>query len=784
MSEIQKKIERCVRSCDWNYEHAGTDWRDGLFTGNGNLGVLASAPSHLEWLINSNEVFDALTGDSFRLPHRETMRIFREERHKNSYFLEKYENGKQAANVTVTPAILQMHFGPVGWAAPSAPLVSQRLRLYEGMLYTSFRAHTRNGCIRSFTPRGHRLFCMHLNLDEPFARHVHTLYLFRPDCMRFAQPEWLGAGENTIAFTQKMFEGDNASFAVAMKVVPANNTRLRASGEGPFRSLSVQGEFDLFLSVFSSHYSADPLAAARSEVERGAETGFETLAAENGAWWRDYWNRCYAEFSGEKELQRYFTFSLYEIGAVFGEVPMPGLNGLAYGPTNSFIYGSNVQGYTHDQNLQIPFLPFLPMNRTEFTESLADTYLAATDTLKSHTRELFGCDGIFLPLCSNQLGGDLLQGVYRYTLCGSAYVGMVLALAWRFSHDERLYREKYYPLLKAFTEFYMGIMPFSGEDGKYHLDWSIPPEIYTMTRDDTATLAMLRTVLDVIIEAAVLYGMDEPFRAKCTDLVAHYPDLARHSTGSWWCGPDIPDNHSMFGGHMTYPFFPAESYPDTEIAEKTLEYYDKFAIERACEGVDGSLIPSYDWSWFNSVVTRQRLGHTAETWNELKRHIPDYAKENGFFTHCPVIIADPETTEKNIKTAPFVERMNWRGEIHGLDFAGGLSTPNPNAKRVAPSVVEGNSIFLFAAAESLLQSWGGVIRLFPGVPKDFSGWFHRMLAQGAFEVSAEMKNGRLADFRITSLAGGTCRLLDPRGSGKIITRTLAKGESFRFKELE
>jgi hypothetical protein len=59
--------------------------------------------------------------------------------------------------------------------------------------------------------------------------------------------------------------------------------------------------------------------------------------------------------------------------------------------------------------------------------------------------------------------------------------------------------------------------------------------------------------------------------------------------------------------------------------------------------------------------------------------------------------------------------------------------------------------------EMLLQSWGGIVRVFPAVP---AGWkdvsFDKMLAKGAFEVSAVRRNGLTLFIRIRSLAGQPC----------------------------
>ena len=105
-------------------------------------------------------------------------------------------------------------------------------------------------------------------------------------------------------------------------------------------------------------------------------------------------------------------------------------------------------------------------------------------------------------------------------------------------------------------------------------------------------------------------------------------------------------------------------------------------------------------------------------------------------------------------------------------------TENPDAKRLAPAVLEGNSAFLFLASETLLQSHSGKIRLFPGVPDDFTGSFVSFLAEGGFEVSSAMKQGCIQSVRIKSLHGGKFRLAN-KGDLEI---ELAKNEVFECNE--
>ena len=80
--------------------------------------------------------------------------------------------------------------------------------------------------------------------------------------------------------------------------------------------------------------------------------------------------------------------------------------------------------------------------------------------------------------------------------------------------------------------------------------------------------------------------------------------------------------------------------------------------------------------------------------------------------------------------------------------------------------VEAGFAVVAAVNELLLQSWGGVIRVFPHMPdvwQDVS--FETLRAEGAFLVSASLRGGKIAYLRIESEAGGVCRVKNPYEGG-------------------
>jgi hypothetical protein len=268
------------------------------------------------------------------------------------------------------------------------------------------------------------------------------------------------------------------------------------------------------------------------------------------------------------------------------------------------------------------------LNHLEYFDHVADTYLRVLPELKQHTSSVYERPGVAIPLGMNQEGAAAACLSYRYTLCGSAYTGWLLAMRWRFCRDEEYFQRRMRPLLREFAEFYLASFSRVSDapDAEYVLDWSVPPEIFSMTRNDNATLALLKTMLNIFVEACEFYGCEKALTARCRDLLAHYPALCKRPDGAWWCGPDIPLDHYMWCGHLCYPFFPSEADTDVRAAMATVNYMDNRGVERSYADPEIEFHLNHDWAWCLNVVSRQRCGDVEKSWAELGRFIRYFGK--------------------------------------------------------------------------------------------------------------------------------------------------------------
>jgi hypothetical protein len=114
-----------------------------------------------------------------------------------------------------------------------------------------------------------------------------------------------------------------------------------------------------------------------------------------------------------------------------------------------------------------------------------------------------------------------------------------------------------------------------------------------------------------------------------------------------------------------------------------------------------------------------------------------------------------------------------------------------------PMTLEAGFCFAAAVLEMLLQSWGGVIRVFPAMAEFWhDGYFEGLRAEGAFLVTARRRKGQAVFVEIRSETDAVCRVANPfKGdveliavgsgkrlvlSGKVVAFETKPGESYRL----
>ena len=772
-----------VRRHDLIYPDAPRFWQDGHILGNGDMGAVAYAPSHVAWTINKTDVFDGRKADGKFLKDSEVRDRLMQTGARNLAFLNEAEASQGRMGVGKSCGLVKMSFGnEYYWNARPPHKSEQCLSLAEATCRLKLDMHLSHPRIRSFVAADRNVLAGRIE-NVGGGGWDYQLQLVQPFDLEWPSPAQWGTSRDTVWFVQEMPGGGSYAMvmaAVAQGAAAADDAFNRAvrpcnrKGEskldgaaqlGDRTWLSVHGHADFFVAVATSYESADPLAHAQRLTRETREAGLESLEERHRQWWSNFWSKSRIELPDAPELERSWYFSLYETGSLHRRAPVPGLYGLWYGHTDDPQGGLTSAHYTHNQNVQIPVMPVFAVNHPELAEPFMDTYLNVLPELLRQTREVYERPGVCLPLGMDQLGHAMPSGGYRYSLVGSAYSGLMFVWAYRFTQNEQWLSQRIYPFLREVTRFYSAWM-VKQSDGTYCLDIMIPSEIFTLARNDCSTLALFKPCLELAIEASRKLGEDVAERKGWENLLEHYPEIPS-CDGVWLCGENIELNHPVHGSYLLYPLFPGDGATPhiLEVTARTLSRLHEREMELSYTDDVGRRHFMYAWAHFFHTMAFLRLGRAEEGWALLLDSLRTHHKPNGLVTHNAVIEASPEGSEQNLNRVPEGELIIPGEKPTPLRERQGAFDPattlNPLAKRLAVSVSEGNGASLMMITEALLQSHGGCIRLFPGLPESQRARFENLRAEGAFLVSAEREHHGVTFVSIISETGGTARVKNP-----------------------
>lgn len=256
-----------------------------------------------------------------------------------------------------------------------------------------------------------------------------------------------------------------------------------------------------------------------------------------------------------------------------------------------------------------------------------------------------------------------------------------------------------YPILKRSINYYINVME-KGSDGKYHLPYTYSPEYPKgITRDANYDLSVLKWGAKTLIYINKELGLKDELLPKWQDIVNNLTPYPQDELG-YRIGRDA--DFSISHRHYSH----------------LLQVY-----------------PIYDVNW-DQVENRAIIKKTLDQWEKNSGSWRGYS-----YTGSGSIYAMMGNGNKTHQLLN--EMMKGRFSIK----------PNTMYTEAGP-VIETPLSAVTTMNEMLLQSWNGVVRVFPAVPDDWKGAsFDKLLAKGAFEVSAVRENGKTQFIKIKSLAG-------------------------------
>jgi alpha-L-fucosidase 2 len=371
-------------------------------------------------------------------------------------------------------------------------------------------------------------------------------------------------------------------------------------------------------------------------------------------------------------------------------------------------------------NIQLTYWPVYAANRLELGESLIHLINADRTNFINNVPAEWRSDSAgvgrsspysgvrSVPNATSKTGvlerGDLTWALHNYWL------------QYRFSGDEKLLHDGLYPMLKLSIGYYLHLLS-PGPDGKLHLPVSTSPEFPKNVPDSNYDLSLLRWGLHTLLAVNERFNLNDPLATKWRDTLAQLTpnpvDADGYMVGA---GQPFDQSHRHFSHLFSiYPLHlvDPQSPTDRPLIEKSLDHWASMPAKWRGYSYTGASAMS---AWLG------RKDDAVKYLNEFLNK--GFVKPNTMYTEAGPVIETP---------------LSGAASIHEL----------------------------------VLQSWsmkpfGTHIRVFPAVPdswKDVS--FDKLLAEGAFEVSAVRRDDKTKFVQIKSLAGAPCRVSTSL-EGKII----------------
>lgn len=485
---------------------------------------------------------------------------------------------------------------------------------------------------------------------------------------------------------------------------------------------------------------ADPQKQCRDWLN----ADLEPLLNAQEAWWQSFWSESAVELPGEPLVEQFWYASQYLMACCCASDKFaPGLFG-NWCTTDYPAWGGD---YHLNYNYEAPFWGLYSSNHVSLTDCYDRPLLDYIPASQKAAKEKLGCRGLYTLVgigpkglrtsaLEDSNGNDDVD--YWGQKSNAAYAAVNMILRWRSTLDEG-YAQKVYPYLKECAAFWLDYLTF--ENGRY------------MDRDDC-----------IIENSKMAVGVfDWAEEDSCEDLSGHVNPLLTMGL-----------LRMLFGSLM-------EMYPEDEARERwahVLAHLPEFpTMERNGKTVFRLTEEGMDWNRSNSLEVQHiypvgcvGLGSSLlEIGRETHRQMGRWEDYNAFPTYFPAAARLGLPAEEIL--SHLRQQIEKNSYPNGFLFFGGGGIECCSG---VPTTVN----------EMLLQSHEGVLRFFPVWNGNAS--FRNLRADGAFLVSAALRDGKAGNIRILSEQGRACTICLPNGEKPEVTcagrpvKVIQDGENYTF----
>jgi alpha-L-fucosidase 2 len=488
----------------------------------------------------------------------------------------------------------------------------------------------------------------------------------------------------------------------------------------------------LDLTLFTPRDRADNVAHAETEARRLSTVAVAQLQHDSNQFWRDFWSKSAVELE-DKELERWWYHNQYWLACCLraGKIA-PGL----FGNWTSGKIGTAWHGDYHmNYNTQQVFWGVFSSNHPDQHLPYVELVENLLEMSERYAREKFKLPGAYFPHSAYPVPSNSVAypaPPWGYEICETPWVVQSLWWHYLYTGDEAILA-RVYPLLKAAAQFIAAYVN-RHDDGKYHVVPTVSPENWGCTvdfrlnRDCIMDLALIDFLLEAVVKGAAALKVDSQERTAWEQIRTHlaaYPRARAFDAEVWLDVPNAPTGWIYNVPVTLAPVFPGERVGLHSNAEELAVARRTAKTVRLEGGNDVVFQP----------LIRARLGVLDLTW--FKHEVRYCQLPNGIVNDR---VRQAGGRYKDSTDFDFMMRM-------------GVWTENLSL----PVVIN----------ECLLQSYSGLIRLFPNTQNLGSARFHKLRAAGAFLVSAAWDTRRVGPVEILSERGNIAKVANPWGNSKV-----------------
>ena len=708
--------------------------------------------------------------------------------HANNIF---YQNASGRVRLMTTPA----------WPA-NYDSFRQWISLFEGRVYTQYAGPAGNFTVTTTVLAGFEVVAIHVKGTLTIPEIKVELEQWRPRIRTISvinQTEAERAGVKQASFQEKSAIGlledlpvENPQYFFRRMALLAkadcpmvyndqedrNGSTILPMTLKPVPDATGQVEFTLYVANTISGRERNPLYDAVAMLQMALQMGWDEAQESAQGRWIQFWKKSFIHVTSADRTADYMEnlwyLHLYWMGcAGLGDLAVK-FNG------GAFLMHQDLRSWGTSywyQNTRELYWPLPAANHMELCKPFQNLYLANLEAHRQNAKALFDRKGLQVEETMTIYGsGDKAGNPYTLLYLSTglecalqlyrqyAYTREeIMKIYKQFSgkREENLLTQQIYPFLKDAVAFYQDYAT-KGDDGLFHITPTDARETYWRVQDGMTDISALREALPILIKESQRLKLDADLRPGWEEFLAKLAPLPENQEKKIYAPCVFPADIPATNNPLILKLY---NEPGKNIARNITHKTNGENVELDFIypfGLAGIGSANYDQA-VRTYENRQFTGSGGWDWTPVCAARLGLAEEAARLqiVHC-----------RSTQTWP---QGFWYSPA-GVFWANGLADV---------PYFDSSGVNATTTTEMVLQSYNGLIRVWPAAPKAWNGVF-QLCAESGFLVTSERSGGIIKYVALESFFGDPCRIVNPWGNEQTIvsdgekTVLLAADPELRF----